>query len=238
MSAFRALFHTKISLSVLPKEYYNPMKSFYKSLSIQKTFDMGPLMEIVALSKIKGDFDTHIYYIIQGFTIMLRKMQQTQEEAKKSEESGKKVESIPLYSYAYLLAGLHFCISNHQVPIVTSKWEHEAEDNYARADWKYCLNENKEVTKINITNSYLKNLLPSRKKNSEFIDVYKNKLEKLIKEFFGGVSKKKYSKKMEEYKLDETRSSSIPHSMKVYINTFLIFLHDLCYLTPMITDDK
>ena len=60
MSAFKALFHSKNSLSSLPKEYYFSFKSFYKSLVLQNTFDSGALLQIIEISKNNPDFDVSV----------------------------------------------------------------------------------------------------------------------------------------------------------------------------------
>lgn len=67
--------------------------------------------------------------------------------------------------------------------------------------------------------AYLKALLPSQKKDSEILDIFTKKLKLLIKQH----------NNEEESK---SNAGDIPLSLKVFINTFQIFVHDLCYLIP------
>ncbi len=107
MASIKAFFHRKISLSVLPSEYYAPFKLFYKSIISLETFDVGALIQIIEISKEKPDYETFITNVTMAFTIMTRKMQLSIEEEKK-EDPGKKPTTITLYHYSYLLAGLQF----------------------------------------------------------------------------------------------------------------------------------
>jgi hypothetical protein len=119
MAAFKSLFHKKISLSVLPDEYYFSFKSFYKTLLIQGTFDMGAILQMARLSEKKTDDETHIYNIIQGFTILLRKLEQKEDDMVKN-KTDKDLKITP-YTYAFILAGLQFCIINHQLSEISEK---------------------------------------------------------------------------------------------------------------------
>lgn len=132
MAAFIALFHKKISLSVLPDEYYYKFKSFYKTLVLQTTFDMGAILEIVRISKKKSDYETHIYNIIQGFTIILRKLEQNEDDLSKNKTD--KSIKINSYTYSFILAGLHFCVINHQLPDINDKCDHDKNDIISISD--------------------------------------------------------------------------------------------------------
>lgn len=199
MDSFRNLFHSKISLQVLPEEYYQPFKLFYKSIINLGTFDIGALIHIIQITNKKEDNEAHINNVIQGFTIMTRKMQQSVEDAKRQEENTTPV-PITLFHYSYLLAGLQFLIVNRQPP--SSK------------------------AKANIILTYLKTLLPSKRKNSEFMDVYLQKLANVLR----GVPKGTESQKV--------RLEDLPLPERVFINTILIFLQELCLIAPVDLDDK
>ena len=142
MAAFKALFHKKISLSVLPDEYYYPFKSFYRSLAVQSTFDMGAILKISDIAKKKSDFESHISNIITGFTVVLRKMEQNEEDLRKSKTD--KAFKITPYSYAYVLAGMQFCMMNHQPPLRSDKCDHDQNDVEAASECKYCSIEYKD----------------------------------------------------------------------------------------------
>ena len=51
MSVFKSLFHSKVSLSALPDEYYLSFKSFFKTLVLQSTFDIGAIFDILNIAK-------------------------------------------------------------------------------------------------------------------------------------------------------------------------------------------
>ena len=78
---------------------------------------------------------------------------------------------------------------------------------------------------------YLKNLLPSRKKNSEFIDIYLQKLAKII----SALETNKLSKIHDK---DKGESYNIQFPLKIFINSLLVFLHELCFLIPLKINDK
>lgn len=126
MAAFKALFHKKISLSVLPDEYYYTFKSFYKTLVLQNTFDMGAILKMVGISKKKSDYETHIYNIIQGFTIILRKLEQNEDDISKN-RTDKSIKITP-YTYSFIITGLHFCVINHQLSDISEKCDHDKND--------------------------------------------------------------------------------------------------------------
>lgn len=86
---------------------------------------------------------------------------------------------------------------------------------------------------IEIMNLFLKNLLPSRKKNSEFIDIYIQKLTNLTEEY----SENKVDEVDEEAK-DKSCQFNLPFQLKTFINSFLIFIHELCFLSSFETSDK
>lgn len=132
---------------------------------------------------------------------------------------------ITPYTYAFIIAGLHFCIINHQLSEISEKWDHDKDDIEAIPDWKFWTSKYRQEQKKHIMQLYLKALLPSQKKDSEILDFYTKKLKQLIKQH----------KNEEENK---SNSSDIPLSLKVFVNSFQIFLHDLWYMTPDNMNEK
>lgn len=192
MASIIKVFHRKISLSVLPTEYYFPFKSLYKTLVMQNTLDMGAVVELTQLSRSKQDFDTHINYIIQGYTIILRKLEQGEDDMRKN-KSERTVKITP-YTYCYVIAALHFTITNHILPAVTDKCAHTANDVDEASECKYCTTEYRKELETKVVFTYLKLLMPSKKKLSEILEIVKHKLQDLIKAQTSDDKSKKFKK--------------------------------------------
>lgn len=241
MAAIIKAFHRKISLSVLPTEYYFPFKSLYKTLVMQNTLDMGAVVELTQLSKSKQDYDTHINYIIQGYTIILRKLEQGEDDMRKNKSE--RIVKITAYTYCYVIAALHFTITNHILPVVTDKCVHTANDVDEASECKYCTIEYRKELETKVVFAYLKLLMPSKKKLSEILEIIKHKLQYLIKEQTGEDLTKKTKKYKNRVRQDvdaeekkdssgesddsSTESTHFSFSTMLLIKTLLVFHNDL-----------
>lgn len=233
---------------MLPDEYYSSFKSFYKTLVLQSTFDMGSILNLVNLSKEKPDYENYIYYIMQGFTIMIRKLDHIEDQVKKNKApSGVK---ITTYTYCFILWALHFILINHQPSKTTEKCSHSASDFEAREECKYCTVEYKKTLKNKMVVKFMKAIIPSKKKAWEVLEATKKKLNEVLANSNFKTTKKAKSNKVstegngkgndEENKKQQMthEKEGLPFSTVVFVETVQIFLHDLCYMIPQGADTK
>lgn len=150
------IFHKKISLSILPNEFYYPFKSFYRTLILQNTFDLGAILTLTELGRNKSDTEGYVSNIMQGFTIVMRKLEHNESELKKSKDI--KAFKITPFTYTYMITALHFLLANYKSPSFTNKCSHEDDDAC-----KYCNGAHEEIVYRKTMVSYLNSILPHKK---------------------------------------------------------------------------
>lgn len=235
MSVFISkMFHNKISLSVLPDEYYYPFKSFFKTLVQHNVFDIGAVITLNNLSKSNIDVSAHAYNIIQGCTIILRKFQRNHEDMKKS-KSAKSTE-ITSYFYWYVVALLHFCMINHHLPDLDQEWEDCSQEEYKQKQDVNHTQDQKDKDKI--TKAYFKELMQGKNNTSPFTDMLISKLKQLCKGHDSDQDKAGVEETKGEHLQPLLHTQEFLFSTMMFIYCVKVFLDDLCSLIPCKNQQK